>query len=119
MFIVLGYITLVPARIFTSPHRQGRGRGCKEAMADQDEFLMDSDTSHEDEEEEGGHHVLKILELSEGSRDSTHLKVKTFQKNVVLYGLNPNFFKYICILFFHHQFILHELTQLLEKKILK
>ena len=56
----LGYITLVPARIFTSPHRQGRG--CKEAMADEDEFLMDSDTSHEDEEE-GGHHVLKILEL--------------------------------------------------------
>ena len=56
----LGYITLVPARIFTSPHREGRG--CKEAMADEDEFLMDSDTSHEDEEE-GGHHVLKILAL--------------------------------------------------------
>jgi hypothetical protein len=106
VFIVLGYITLVPARISTSPHRQGRG--CKEAMADQDEFLMDSDTSHEDEEE-GGHHVLKILELSEGSRDSTHLKVKTFQKNVASYGL-----KYV--FFFHHHFILHELTQLLEKK---
>ena len=59
-------------------------------MADQDEFLMDSDTSHEDEEE-GGHHVLKILELSDGSRDLTHLKVKTFQKNVASYGLNPNF----------------------------
>ena len=63
-------------------------------MADQDEFLMDSDTSHEDEEE-GGHHVLKIFELWEGSRDSTS---QNFSK-VASYGVNPNFFQ-VCIFFF-------------------